>query len=136
VHISINYLAVVVAAVVAFVLGAIWNGPMFGKAAAAARGATAGEGGAAMPSPGTMAIIFVALLLAAFGLAAVASYVHLSTWMHGLKLGALAGICFMLPAMLIDHQMSRGTKAAALWIGAGSWLVSCIVMGIIVTVWR
>ena len=134
-HISINYLAVLVAAVVAFVLGAIWNGPLFGKAAAAARGAAAGEG-SAMPSPGTMAIIFVALLLAAFGLAAIASYVHLFNWTHGLKLGALAGICFMLPAVLIDHQMSRGTKTAALWIGAGSWLVSCIVMGVIVTVWR
>ena len=133
-HISINYLAVLVAAVVAFVLGAIWNGPLFGKAAAAARGGAAGE--AAMPSPSTMAVILVALLLAAFGLAAIASYVRLFNPVHGLKLGALAWLCFMLPALLIDHQMSRGTRAAALWIGAGSWLVSCLVMGVIVTIWR
>jgi len=135
-NISVNYLAVVVAAVVAFVLGAIWNGPLFGRAAAAARGATAGPGESAMPSPGTMALIFVALLLTAFGLAVVARYVHLFDWLHGLKLGLLAGICFMLPALMIDHTMSRGYRAAALWIGAGSWLISCVVMGIIVTVWH
>ena len=134
--VSINYLAVVVAAVVAFILGAIWNGPLFGKAWAAARGLPPAQGEAARPSPGTMAIIFVALLIAAWAFAVLAGYVHLATWLKGLKLGAIGWFGFMLPVMLIDHVMNSGRKVAALCIGAGSWLVSCVVMGIIVAVWH
>ena len=134
--VSVNYLAILVAAVVAFILGAIWNGPLFGKAAAAARGGATPEGQGGMPSPGTMAIIFVALLLCAWGLAVVGAYMHLNTWMLGVKLGLLTWVGFLLPAMMIGAAMTAGKKLTILAIGAGSWLVTCVVAGIIVTVWR
>lgn len=134
--VSINYLAVLVAAVVAFLLGAIWNGPLFGKAAATARGATPAEVASARPSPGTMAIVIVALLLAAWVFALISRYLHLGTWIQGLKLGVAAWLGFMLPVMLIEHAMSRGRRIAALCIGAGSWLVSCVVMGIVAAIWH
>ncbi len=134
--VSVNYLAIVVAAVVAFILGAIWNGPLFGKLAAEARGGATPEGQGGMPTPGAMAAIFVALLLCAWALAVIAGYMHLTTWMLGLKLGLLTWAGFLLPAMMIGAVMSAGRKLTILAIGAGSWLVTCVVAGIIVAVWR
>ncbi len=138
--VSINYLAVVVAAVVSFILGAIWNGPLFGKAAAAARGATAPaapQGEAARPSPGAMATIFIALLLCAWALAVIGGYLRLATWLPGLKLGLLAWVGFLLPAMLVGAVTTPGGKRGAIvGIFGGSWLITCVVTGIIVTVWR
>ncbi len=136
-QVSINYLAVVVAAVVAFVLGAIWNGPLFGKAAGVARGGAAAQAEAARPSPGAMATIFVALLLCAWALAVIGAYMHLTTWQLGLKLGLLAWVGFLLPAMLVGAVTTPGGKRGAIvGIFGGSWLITCVVAGIIVTVWR
>lgn len=134
--VSVNYLAILVAAVVTFILGAIWNGPLFGKAAGVARGATAADAEAARPTPGSMAIIFVGLLLCAWALAVIGAYMHLNTWMLGLKLGLLAWAGFLLPAMMIGAAMTAGKKLVVFGIGAGSWLITCVVAGIIVTIWR
>jgi Protein of unknown function (DUF1761) len=136
VSVSVNYLAIIVAAVAAFILGAIWNGPVFGKLAAEARGGATPEGQGGRPTPGAMAIIFVALLLAAWALAVIGAYMHLTTWMLGVKVGLLAWIGFLVPAMMIGAVMATGRKLVVFGIGAGSWLVSCVVMGIIVTIWR
>ncbi len=134
--VSVNYLAILVAAVVTFILGAIWNGPLFGKATGVARGATAAEAAAARPSPGTIAVIFVGLLLCAWALAVIGAYMHLNTWMLGLKLGLLAWAGFLLPPMMILSAMDAAKKLMMFGISAGSWLITCVVAGIIVTVWR
>ncbi len=132
--VSVNYLAVIVAAVAAFVLGAVWNGPLFGKTWAAARGPVPAE--SAKPSASAMTVVAVALLLAAWVIAVISGYLHLGTWLQGLKLGVAAWVGFAVPASLIEHVMSPGRKVAALYVTTGSWLVSLAVMGIVAAVWR
>jgi Protein of unknown function (DUF1761) len=134
VSVSVNYLAVIVAAVVAFLLGAIWNGPLFGKAWAAARGPAPAEG--AKPTASAMAVVAVALLLAAWVVAVISGYLHLGTWLQGLKLGVAVWVGFAVPTSLIEHVMSPGRKVAALYISTGSWLVSLAVMGIVAALWH
>ncbi len=132
-----NYLAVLVAAVVSFVLGAIWHGPIFGKTWGAAMSLTPeqiAEGRKEMPR--FMIVVFITLVVVAWGLGVVAAYLHLLSWMQGLKLGVLAWFAFALPVSVLDVMMNRGKRMTLLGIGAGSWLVSFVVSGIIVSVWH
>ena len=85
--ITVNYLAVLVAAVVCFILGGIWHGPLFGKTWAAAKGLTPEQIEAGKKDmPRYMVIIFLLLVVVAWALAVLAGYTHLVTWMQGAKL--------------------------------------------------
>ena len=135
--ITVNYLAVVVAAVVSFILGFIWHGPLFGKAWQEARGVTPEmmeKGKKEMPR--FMAVIFVSLLLVAWGLAVIAGYTHLVTVMQGLKLGLLCWLAFALTVGAADGMMSTGRRMPQFLISVGSWLVTFVVSGIIVSLWH
>ena len=131
-----NYLAVVVAAVVVFILGWLWYMPLFGKAYQAARGITpemAAEGQKDMGK--TMAVIFICSVIMAWAIGSLAAYTHLVTWMQGLKLGILCWLGFALTYGLIETMTSR-RKMAAFFIDAGYWLVSMALMGIVLSIWR
>ncbi len=134
---TVNYLAVVVAAAVSFVLGMIWHGPLFGKTWAAARGITPEQmekGRKEMPR--FMALIAVSLLVTAWGLAVLSGYLHLATWLQGLKLGLLCWFGFSLTAVAAESMMTAGRRMPQFLISAGSWLITCAASGIIVAVWR
>ncbi len=136
-NVSINYLAVVVAAVASFVLGMIWHGPLFGKAWAAARGVTPEQMEAGRKEmPRFMLLIALSLLVVAWALAVIAGYLHLVTWVHGLKLGLLCWFGFSLTASVADSMMTTGRRLPQFGISAGSWLITCVVSGIIVSVWH
>ena len=135
--ISINYLAVVVAALVSFVIGGIWHGPLFGKAEMAGRGATAEQIAAGpKPKPAQMVAVFLCLLVVAWALAVIAGYLHLATWMQGLKLGVVCWVGFSTTTFLLEHIMSGGRKSAVFYIDVSSWLITYVVSGLIVTAWQ
>lgn len=131
-----NYLAVVVAAFVAFILGWLWYMPLFGKAWRQARGITdqmVAEGQKDMGK--TMVVIAISTIIMAWAVGELASYMHLGTWMHGVKLGVLCWLGFALTMGLIETMTSR-RKMAGFYIDTGYWLVSLVVIGIIVSVWH
>jgi hypothetical protein len=137
VNVTINYLAVVVAAAIGFIFGWIWYTPLFGKQWMAARGITpqqVADGQKNMAR--NMIAIAVGILIMAWALGVLAGYLHLATWMHGLKLGALAWFGFAFTLGLIDAVMTQGRKVTAFYIDAGYWLITLIAMGIIVSVWH
>ncbi len=135
--VSVNYLAVVVAAAISFVLGMIWHGPLFGKAWATARGVTSEQmeqGKKEMPR--FMALIVVTLLIVAWALAVLSGYLHLATWLQGLKLAGLCWFGFALTVAAADAMMGTGRRMPQFLISAGSWLITFVVSGIIVSIWR
>lgn len=135
--VTINYLAVVVAAAVGFVLGWLWYTPLFGKAWMAARGITEqqmAEGQKNMMR--NMVVVALGILIMAWALGVFVGYTHLMTWMQGLKLGALCWFGFALTIGMIDAVMTTGRKIAAFYIDAGYWLVSLLIMGVIIAVWH
>jgi len=137
VNITVNYLAVVVAAAVSFVLGMIWHGPLFGKAWAASRGITPEQMATGKKGMARQALaIFICLLVVAWALAVIANYVHLVTVMQGIKLGVVCWIGFSVTTSLVDYIMTTGRKSAALYIDVGSWLITFVVSGIIVSYWH
>ena len=132
-----NYFAVVVAALVGFLLGWIWYTPLFGKQWMAARGMTEqqiADGQKNMAR--NMIAVAVGILIMAWTLGVLASYLHLATWMQGLKLGALAWFGFAFAIGLIDAVMTQGRKVTAFYIDAGYWLITLVAMGIILSVWQ
>ncbi len=135
--VSVNYLAVVVAAVISFVLGMIWHGPLFAKTWAAARGITPEQMEAGKKEmPRFMALIAAALLVTAWGLAVLAGYLHLVTWMQGLKMGVLCWFAFSLTAVTAEAMMTTGRRMPQFLISAGSWLVTFAASGVVVSVWH
>ena len=135
--ITINYLAVLVAAAISFVLGFVWHGPLFGKAWREARGVTPEmmeKGKQEMPK--FMVLIVVSMLVVAWALAVVAGYLKLVTVMQGVKLGLLCWFGFALTVAAVDGMMTTGRRMPQFLISAGSWLITFVVSGIVVSYWH
>ncbi|MGH7619565.1 MAG: DUF1761 domain-containing protein [Gemmatimonadaceae bacterium] len=134
-HVSVNYLAVLVTAVAIFMLGGLWYSPvMFAKKWVALQGRSMEEmsGGA---HPSLYLQVFVCGLLTSVVMALLLSHFPEPTLHIGLMVGSVAWLGFA-------GATSYGTalfslKPKALWaIDSGFNLVSFIVAGIILALWR
>jgi len=131
----INYWAVLVAAVAAFVVGWVWYGPIFGKRWMHLHGKShESTGGMKMPM-GNMAIEFIAGLVTAYVLARlvallgvidVVGAVHLTVWVW---LGFIA-------ATFVGGVLWEGEKWELFWIKVGGRFLTILVMTVILGVWR
>ncbi len=125
-----NWLAAVLAAVLAFAVGGLWYGPLFGRA----KLEEVGPGGlAARSNPGrTLGITAVLLLVSATMMAHMFARVGAETlaakpWLYFMMSGGLA-IGFVIPALWISYTHQKLTTRLAM-IDAGYWLVSYLAMG-------
>ena len=136
---DVNWLAVVVAAVSAFVLGGIWYGPLFKKTwcreagvdmEAKGRHPAAVFGGA--PAVwNTCMLVFQALLLAGY------LYAHLTTRWLGARtqvavhVGLLSGVCFVATSFGINYLFAG--RSLKLWlIDAGYHVLQFTLYGLII----
>ncbi|MEL7529792.1 MAG: DUF1761 domain-containing protein [Bacteroidota bacterium] len=132
---GINYLAVLVAAVAAFGLGALWYSPiLFGKTWQKSLGFTD-----EYLQGGNMAAIFgssfVMMLFMAFGIGIFMKGHESSDWLEGAHLGLLVGFLWVGPSMAINVLYQR--KSFTLWaIDAGYQILFMIMMGAIIGAWR
>jgi hypothetical protein len=131
-ELHINYLAVFVAALLSFVVGGIWYGPLFGKARMNEMGFTEES----LKNANIAKIYgtsFVLALVISFNLAAFLGDKADLTW--GLTAGALAGIGWV--AASIGTIYLFGRKSLKLFfIDAGYQAVTYILMGGLLGVWR
>ena len=125
-----NWLAAVLAAVLAFAVGGLWYGPLFGRA----KLEEVGPGGlAARSHPGrTLGITAVLLLVSATMMGHMFARVGAETlaakpWLYFMMSGGLA-IGFVIPALWISYTHQKLTTRLAM-IDAGYWLVSYLAMG-------
>ncbi len=131
---SVNYLAVVVSALVALVIGFVWYAPpVFGDRWMSYLGTTQAQLG--NPGPMGMATGVVASLANAWVLAVLSLNLKGSTLTDGVLLGILCWLGFM--ATITAAQISFEKRPWGLWLlnNAHNVLVQ-ILMGAIVTVWR
>ncbi len=134
VNLGVNYLAVIVAAVIALVIGFIWYSPrVFGNRWMAYLGTTQAQLG--NPGPTGMAVGVVASHLNAWVLAVLSLNLGGKSLTDGVMLGVLAWLGFM--ATLTAAQISFEKKPWGLWVlnNAHNVLVQ-VIMAAIVTVWR
>lgn len=132
---QINYLAVLVSAVVIFMLGGLWYSPvLFAKKWVALQGRTMDEmSGKAVPSMYVQ--VFICGFLTAFVMAPIISHMPHIGLVHGMGFGAALWLGFA-------GATSYGTglfslKPKALWaIDSGFNLVSFMIAAAILSTWR
>ena len=131
---GINYVAVLVAALSGFAVGAIWYGPLFGKHWMLVAGPQ-NEEKPRFNVPGIYALTFVLSLLAAVILALVMHEMHASGALAGARIGSLLWLGFIL-TVRVTEALFNGTNMRLVMIDAGYRLVWAVAMGVIIGVWR
>lgn len=132
----IHWLAVLVAAVAYFALGAIWYSKiLFAKKWLALTKIDASDPNATKGMAGIMGASFITIMVTCIGLAVVATYLPLSGFVHGVKLGALTGICFGIPA-ISNSYLHEKRPTGLHFINGGYTLVGSIIAAIIICIWQ
>lgn len=136
-QVHINFLAVVVAAVVAFLIGGLWYSPLlFAKQWVKAHGYTDEQVAEMQKGAGkAYAVTLVCDFLIALAIAVLIGYIHMERCVQGLKLGLLIWAGFAFPLGLIASMFS-GKRITVFVIDTAYQLVYLVLMGAILTVWR
>lgn len=135
-EVTINYLAVLAAAVASMILGGLWYSPvLFGNKWQAYMGWKPEEieskkKGAARG----YALMFIGSLVSAYVLAHFVDYVDAQTWMEGAQTGFWAALGFMAPVTL-GSVLWEGKPWGLFILNAAYQLINLAVAGAILAVW-
>jgi hypothetical protein len=133
-EVSINLLAVLIAAVINMVLGALWYSPvLFAKPWLAALGKTEEEVKQKSPGP-IYAINTIGNLVLAYVLAHIIDYAHATTVVQGAQTGFWIWIGFLVPTLLTVYMFEmRNIKLYFIFITYQ--LIALVLEGIILAIW-
>ena len=130
---GVNYLAIVIAAVVAWLAGAGWYMAL-GRTWMAALGMTPEKMQAAKGGPGAYLPViyaFAAELVMAWTLAGLLGHIGPLTIRSGIISAALCWLGFVIATMLVNNSFAR-RNWRLMWIDGGHWLVVLLLMGAII----
>lgn len=134
-EVIVNYVAVLAAAIVSMVLGAIWHGPLFGKVWMKAAGKTEKDIKASNKEmPKLYAITFVGALVTAYILAVFIGWANVKSIELAVILGFLVWLGFVLTSSLGPLVWEDRDQTLFL-IGVGYSFVSLVVMASIIAAW-
>lgn len=134
---SINWLALVAAAVSTFVVGSIWYNPnVFGKAWMHSVGMTEEKA-----KEGNMVMIFGIGLIMAFIAAFFINYIvahggeEFQTFKHGAFHGAMLGVLIAMP-IVVTNALYEQKSFKYMLINMGYWISCFAIMGGILCAWQ
>ena len=130
---GVNYLAIVIAAVVAWLAGAAWY-TAFSKSWVAAQGFTPQQLQEQKNQPGAylpFVYVFIANLVMAWMLAGVLFHVGGLSLRAGVISAALCWVGFVITTMWVNNSFARRDRRL-LAIDGGYWLVALVLMGAII----
>lgn len=134
-EVFVNYMAVVVAAIVSMIIGGIWHGPLFGEIWMKAAGKTKKDIDAAKDNlPKMYAITFVGALVTSYILAVFIGWANVTSIPLAIILGFLVWLGFVLTSSLGPLVWEDRNQKLFL-IGAGYNFVSLIVTASIIASW-
>jgi hypothetical protein len=135
--VHVNFLPVLVAAIVVFVLGWLWYSPfLFYKPWMRARGLdpVAAMTGAKMPA-GKLVVELLRCIVLAYVIAHFVALLGVSSVFGAIHFGLLLWIGFPV-ILLVGSILWENTPVKVAAINAGDWLVKMLVISIIVSVWQ
>jgi hypothetical protein len=135
---DLNWLAVLVAAVAYFVLGALWYAPpVFGKVWAAAGGFDLPERGSG-PSAAIYLTPLVGSVLSAIALGMIAKASGTDSFEEGIVLGLVVAIGFALSISFVTAQFETQKPKPMVWgaVNGGYHVVGNLVAAIIIASWQ
>jgi hypothetical protein len=130
---GVNYLAIVIAAIVAWLAGAGWYMAL-GRRWMAALGWTPERAQAARSEPGAywpFVYTFVAELVMAWTLAGLLGHIGPLSLRNGVISAALCWLGLVMTTMLTNNSFAR-RDWRLLWIDGGHWLLVLLLMGAII----
>jgi hypothetical protein len=132
-HLHFNLLAVLVAALIQWILGALWYSLFFAKPWMALTGHTKGERpkGAVV----SMIVSFIGGLVLSFILAHVVLWSGASTFACGLFIGFICWLGF-IAAPLLSETMYEQRSFKLFAINNGYWLVALLISGGLLAAWH
>lgn len=125
---TVNYLAVLVAAAASWIAGAAWYG-VLGNQWMAALGWNPDERPKSMPV-GPMVTSFVAELIMAFMLAGLIRHFGPIGVKNGMITGAACWFGFVLTTIVVNNAFQKRTTALSV-IDSGHWLLVLLVQGVV-----
>lgn len=132
---QLNWLAILVAAVAYFMLGALWYSKLlFANTWIKSTGVDMSNPDAKKGVGGIMAFTFVLEFVVCIGLAILVHRLGLSVWMSGLKLGLITGICFAGTGICISY-LYQSKPTVLSFIDGGYHTVGQIISSIILCLW-
>lgn len=130
----LNWLAVAVAAVAYFLLGALWYSMLFQKQWIRGTGINPKDPEAGKGAGGIMFMTLILEFIICIGLAVLVYRMNLSgPWMSGLKLGLFTGIFFSATVITISYLYQKKLSLAV--IDGGYHIVGSIIASVILCVW-
>jgi hypothetical protein len=133
---QINWLAVLVAAVAYFMLGAIWySKALFGPKWASLVGLNMNDPNKSKGLAKMMVGTFILIAVACTGIALLVYRMDLFVFSSALRLGAITGICFATTAVSISF-IYESRPTALYFIDCGYHLVGHLVAAIILVMWK
>lgn len=128
---GLNYIAIVVAAVAGWLVGAVWYGALFSKPWQAANNIVPDKTRAVSPLP--FILVFVAQLVMAWVLAGVLAHLGPGqvTIRNGVISAAFLWLGFVITTMAANNTFV-GRKPVLLLIDGGHWLVVMVVIGAVI----
>jgi hypothetical protein len=132
---GINFIAIVIAAVAAWLAGAVWYMAL-GRTWASTLGTTRENMQAKQKEPGAFLPYIYALvanLVMAWVLAGIVAHLGPGqvTLRNGIVSGAFCWAGFVLPTMLVNNSFA-GRDWRLMWIDGGHWLVVLVLIGAII----
>ncbi len=128
-----NHAAILVSALILWVLGAVWYSPaLFAKPWMAALGITPG------PKKGLAAGVIASFLgdvLLAFALMHMILWSEAATWASGMFIGFICWFGFIAATQFPQGLYERRPQRL-FWINSGYWLVGLLIVGGLEAVWR
>ncbi|MGZ8511734.1 MAG: DUF1761 domain-containing protein [Chitinophagaceae bacterium] len=132
----INWLAVLVAAIAYFMLGALWySKPLFGSKWTAAVGMDMSDPNKGKGMGKMMTGTFFLIVVTCIGIALLVNRIDMVSVASGLKLGLITGLCFATTAVSISFIYESRPTALYL-IDCGYHLAGHLIAAIILVLWR
>ena len=133
----INWLAVLVAGLAYFALGALWYSKLlFANSWIKLSGVNVNNPNAKKGMAQTMLTSLVMMIICSLGLALILYKIGAGgNWMTGAKVGLIAGICFSSTGISISYLYEKKPFSLQLINGAYN-TVGCIAAGIIIAMWQ
>jgi hypothetical protein len=133
---ELNWLAVIVATVVYFALGAVWYAPpLFGNAWMKAAGTVIQEG--QRPGPAIYFTPLLAYFVAVIATAMLAEATGSDTFAEGIVLGLVVGVGYAVVGTAVEATFGNRPQNGVWFLITGSYnLIGLIISAVIVSVWR
>jgi hypothetical protein len=133
---SLNWLHIIVANEVYYMLGALWYGKiLFAPAWVKGHNIDVNAPDAKKGMASFMIMGFVLMLINVFGIAVLQQALHTNGWMGALKLALFTGIVFNTSAISLGYNYTKKPLSVYL-IDAGYQVIGTSIASIILAVWQ